>query len=56
MILILLLTALAEGLVVQFVPRPRPWLILIGMLYPIFTSVFVILPFIKDEKPAPPGI
>ena len=56
MMLILLLVAVAEGLVVQFVRRPLPWVIMIGALYPLLTSFFVILPFIKNEKPVSPSV
>jgi hypothetical protein len=54
MMLILLLVALAEILVMLFVPRPLPWVTLIPVLIPLLTTVFIILPMAKAEKTVPP--
>ena len=56
MMLILLVVAVAEILVVLFVPRPLPWVALIPVLIPLLTLFLIILPIVKAEKPAPPNI
>ncbi len=56
MMLILLLVAVAEILVVLFVPKPLPWVALIPALIPPLTTVLIILPMARAEKPAPPSV
>ena len=55
MMLILLLVVVADGLLVQFVRRPFPWVVLIPALLLWLTCVFAILPLTRAEKPIPPG-
>ena len=54
MALILVLVAAADGLFVFFARKPLPWVAVIPALIPLLTGVFVILPMIRAEKPAPP--
>jgi uncharacterized membrane protein len=56
MMLILLLVGVAEILVVLFVPKPLPWVALIPVLVPLLTTVLIILPMARAEKPAPPSV
>lgn len=56
MMLILLLVAVADGLVVLFVRKPFPWTVLIPALLPVLMCVFVILPMTRAEKHTPPSI
>jgi uncharacterized membrane protein len=56
MMLILLLVGVAEILVVLFVPKPLPWIALIPVLIPLLTTVLIILPIARAEKPAPPSV
>ena len=56
MILILLLVGVAEILVVLFVPKPLPWVALIPVFIPLLTTVLIILPMARAEKPAPPSV
>ena len=53
--MILLLVVVADGLLVQFVRRPFPWVVLIPALLLWLTCVFAILPLTRAEKPIPPG-
>jgi hypothetical protein len=55
MALILVLVALADGLFVFFAPKPLPWAAVIPALIPVLTSIFVIIPMIRAEKPTPPS-
>jgi hypothetical protein len=56
MMLILLLVGVAEILVVLCVPRPLPWVALIPVLIPLFTTFLIILPMARAERPAPPKV
>jgi len=56
MALILLLVVVADSLVVLFVRKPLPWMVMISALIPLLTCILVILPLTRDEKPAPPSV
>ena len=56
MMLILLLVVVADGLVVQFVRRPLPWVAIISALIPLLTVFFVTIPLTRAEKPIPPSV
>jgi hypothetical protein len=56
MMLILLLVGVAEILVVLVVRKPLPWVALIPVLIPLLTTVLIILPMARAEKPAPPSV
>jgi hypothetical protein len=56
MMSILLLVGVAEVLVVLFVRKPLPWVVLIPVLIPLLTSFLITLPMISTEKPAPPNV
>jgi hypothetical protein len=47
---ILLLVAVAEGLVGGFMRRPFPWVAIIPGFMPVLVAVFVIIPMIRAEK------
>jgi hypothetical protein len=49
-VLVLVLTALAEGMVVWFVQRPFFWIVLIGSSLPFTMVVFVAFPILREEK------
>jgi hypothetical protein len=53
MMLILLVVGVAEVLVVLLVPKPLPWVALIPTLIPLLTTLLIILPMARAEKPAP---
>jgi hypothetical protein len=55
MALILLLAAVADGLVVEFVRKPIPWVEAISGSLPLLTAVFVILPMMRNEKGSQPN-
>jgi len=55
MALILILTAVAEGLVGFFVKMPFPWVGIILAVIPVLTYFFVILPMVRSEKTDAPG-
>jgi hypothetical protein len=50
MALIIVLAAVAEGLVVEFVSKPFPFTAMIPCLIPILISVFVIIPLTQSQK------
>jgi hypothetical protein len=52
--LIVVLVALAEGLVGVFARKPFPWVAVIPCLIPLLSAIFVIIPMMREEKPAPP--
>ena len=56
MALILVVVALADGLVVQFVRRPFPWDVLIPCALPVLMAVFVLIPMHKAEKRPTPSV
>jgi hypothetical protein len=56
MMSILLLVGVAEVLIVLFVRKPLPWVVLIPVLIPLLTSFLITLPMIRAEKPAPPNV
>jgi hypothetical protein len=47
---ILLLACLADVLVVEFVHRPLPWVVVISGLIPLLGFLLVTIPMIKAEK------
>lgn len=49
-VLVLVLTALADGIVVWFVQRPIFWTALIGSSLPFIMVVFVAFPILRQEK------
>jgi hypothetical protein len=49
-VLVLVLTALAEGIVVWFVQRPIFWTVLVGSSLPFTMVVFVAFPILREEK------
>jgi hypothetical protein len=49
-VLVLVLTVLADGMVVWLVPRPFFWSVLIGSSLPFTMAVFVALPVLREEK------
>jgi hypothetical protein len=53
--LILVLVAVADGLVVMFTRKPFPWDVLIPSALPVLMLIFVILPITKAEKQVPPS-
>jgi hypothetical protein len=54
--LILVLVAVADGLVVAYARKPFPWDVLIPCALPVLMSIFVLIPMMKAEKSAPPSI
>jgi hypothetical protein len=56
MMLIILLVAVADGLVGAFARKPLPWVAVIPALIPVLTCVFVVLPIIRADKSVPPGV
>jgi uncharacterized protein (DUF486 family) len=56
LISLVVLVALADGLVVFFVRKPFPWDVLIPAVLPVLIAVFVILPMTRAEKAAPPRV
>jgi hypothetical protein len=54
--LIILLVALADGLVGAFARKPLPWVVVIPALIPLLACVFVVLPIIRTEKSVPPSV
>ena len=50
---IILLVGVADILVVLFVRRPFPWVVLIPALVPLLVSVLIIFPMTKAQKPSP---
>jgi hypothetical protein len=56
MALILVLTAVAEGLVGAFAKKPFPWVGIIPALMPLLACFFVIFPMIRAEKTDVQGI
>jgi hypothetical protein len=56
LISLVVLVAVADGLVVAFARRPFPWDVLIPAALPVLVAVFVILPMMKAEKAAPPRV
>jgi len=56
LILLVLLVAVADGLVGQFARKPFPWTVLIPASLPVLICVLVILPMTRAEKPAPPSV
>jgi hypothetical protein len=49
-VLVLVLTCLAEGIVVWFLPRPIFWATLIGSSLPFTMVVFVAIPLLREES------
>jgi hypothetical protein len=49
-ILVLLVTVLADGVVVWFAQRPLPWAVLIPATLPLTLFLFVGLPLLRQEK------
>ena len=47
---ILIVVAMADGLVATFVRRPFPWLAIIPGSIPLLVTVFVIRPMYRAEK------
>jgi hypothetical protein len=47
---ILALVGALDGLVGVFVPRPRIWVAIIPVLFPLLTSFFVVLPIVRAEE------
>ncbi len=47
---ILLVVAVADGLVGGFMRRPFPWVAIIPGFMPLLVCVFVIIPMIRAEK------
>jgi predicted ferric reductase len=56
LMLLVLLVAVADSLVVLFARKPFPWNVLIPAILPVLIAIFVILPMIKVQKPAPPNV
>jgi hypothetical protein len=51
--LVLLITCLADGVVVWFVQRPIFWAVLIGSTLPFTMVVFVAIPLLREESRKP---
>jgi hypothetical protein len=49
-VLVLVITALADGVVVWFAQRPLFWAVLIGSSLPFSMMVFVALPVLREES------
>ena len=49
-VLVLVLTALADGIVVWFVQQPILWTALIGSSLPFTMVVFVAFPILREKK------
>jgi len=49
-VMVLVVTAMADGLTAWFVPRPILWCTLIASSLPISMVVFVIIPILRRER------
>jgi hypothetical protein len=49
-VLVLLITAVADGVVVWFAQRPLFWAVLIGSSLPFSMTVFVAIPVLREES------
>jgi hypothetical protein len=50
MAVILVIVALADGLVGAFASKPFPWVVVIPATMPLLASIFVIFPMLRAEK------
>jgi hypothetical protein len=53
MMLVLIVTALVDGIVVWLVPHPLVWANLIGASVPLSVVVFVVIPLLIESKRKP---
>jgi hypothetical protein len=49
-VLVLVLTYIADAIVVWLVPRPIVWTVLIGSSLPFTMMVFVVIPTLREES------